>query len=384
MATITTIKYFDISHSDISSFLQCRRQWWFSYVLGYSDNKFPVGAAPAGTRVHMALEAQYPTTPAPPGDPREAFEEIAQADIRRATDSSQPPWVMDKLYDDILLGRRMVADYMQWLAELQPDAEWEPVQTEAKLRYTVGLDDPVWDLLDEPLAVRRRNDRLREADFTHVRLQGKVDLIQQHASTYQPDPNHPRYGQLRLTDWKTTGRTFQVEEGFQRSYQSYFYDMLLELAQDVPLPVQEARERTLSGTATPPTPEVNYRIIQRPRSRNATAEIRDLPISHSSHMRRSRRRQMFSIVADMIDTTLAIDADEPRNTTVHSAERHAAPSPSDACGWCSYRPACDITDDGPDLAIALLSGSPDYVSGQRHQRYQDNNTNPVVVDIART
>lgn len=364
---------FDISHSDLASYLQCRRQFWFSYCLGFSDNRFPVGAAPAGTRVHEALEALYPHFSQPPGDPAAQFEQLAAADVEQATLTNQPPWVFDKLYDDILLGRRMVADYLTWIAETNHDAEWVPICTEAKLRYLIALDDPVWLNLDDPAIVAERRERLASRGFTAIRLQGKVDLIQQHASTYLPPaegPSQARFAQLRATDWKTTGRTFQVDEGFQRSNQSYFYDMLLELAQEIPPELQEAR--LLAQAHSAPPPELNYRIIQRPRSRNAPTEVRDLPVTHSTFMRRSRRRQIFSMITDMIDMTLDLDDAYPATgTTVHSAERLAYPSPSDACGWCSYKPPCDITDDGPDLAVAMLSTSEDYVGGQRHARYAE-------------
>jgi hypothetical protein len=369
-----TGRSFDISHSDIASFLQCRRQFWFNYVLGFSDARFPVGAAPAGVRVHEALEGHY--DPAGPRDPRQLFEELAQRDIARASSTGQPPWVCDKLYEDVLLGRRMVADYVTWLEENQPDAQWDPVCTEAKLRYTLEFDDPVWEQLDSPHAVAQRTSQLRQQGFTAIRLQGKVDLVQQHTS---PDPSDPRYAQIRMTDWKTTGRTFQVDEGFQRSNQSYFYDMLLEMAQDLPAPLQEARARAIS-TNSPPA-EFNYRIIQRPRSRNAPTEVRDLPITHSQALRRSRRRQIFSVVAELIDATLQLDPVTPPSadvtpltaqpSTVHLAERYAFPSPSDACGWCDFRTPCDVTDDGPDVAIAMISTSPNYISGQRHQRYAE-------------
>lgn len=363
---------FDISHSDIASFLQCKRQWWMSYVLGFSDNRFPVGAASAGTRVHEAIEVMYPHFSLPPGDPAERFEELAKADIERANLTDQPPWVFDKLYDDILLGRRMVGDYLLWVSEVQPDAEWVPICTEAKLRYHIALDDPVWLNLDDEAIVAERTERLASRGFTSVRLQGKVDLIQQHASTYLPASEaaqEARFGQFRSTDLKTTGRTFQVDEGFQRSNQSYFYDLLLELAQEIPPELEQARELARAHNAAPA--EISYRIIQRPRSRNAPTEVRDLPVTHSTFMRRSRRRQIFAMVADMIDATLDLDDGYPNNAKVHAAERHTYPSPSDACGWCSYKPPCDITDDGPDLAVAMLSTSEDYVGGQRHARYAE-------------
>lgn len=179
-----------VTHSDLKAFLTCRRQWYWQYVSDYQKPEKRTGPLALGIRVHAAIEQYYANAL----DPVEVFNDLSTKAIDDSTyDVDAPPWELDQLYKDTVVGRRCVQNHQNWLEEEGEDAPYEV----AGVEQTVEAD-------------------IMGGDIT---LRGKVDVLFREIDT----------GFLFVNDLKTAAKK-TVREEFERSYQHNVYMAALRLA----------------------------------------------------------------------------------------------------------------------------------------------------------
>lgn len=298
-----------ITHSDISRFLTCRRQWYYDYVLDFRPPEKPTGPLALGSRVHAALEALYRGET---DDPVAWIDQRGKDDLA-ALDYNQDakPWDWDQMYEDMIIGRNCMKLYMEWLAETGADDNNRTVSVEEK------VECPILD--------------------GRVILRGKVDLLQEDITS----------GLLCSTDFKTTGDwSGDLRGQLERSYQHWCY--LIALQHNYPDRNVECAQYTVLRKvkkipSTPPKSPLVSRFSV-PSTRRSIA---------------TKRAQIERIALEMLN--------------LRGKEDQAVfyPTPSRACSWCEYKSPCDIADESQEAAVAILS-SGKYVQGTRYDRYRDN------------
>ena len=113
-----------ISNSEIQTFKDCRRRWWFTYYrrLQPKDKQF-TGALALGSRIHEALD-QYYSTGKPLLEAHTDLVELEKAEL--LTDFRD----VSELEKEAELGHIMLEGYLQWVEENGVDAELEMISTE--------------------------------------------------------------------------------------------------------------------------------------------------------------------------------------------------------------------------------------------------------------
>ncbi len=177
-----------LTHSDLTNYLRCRRQFKWSVVDDWTKPDASVGPLALGTRVHAAIEAFHLTGE----DPVDAHTALVLK--ARAKEDSAPDWVRKQLEDDILVGMNCVMAYRQWVLDEDPYGKWR----------RIGIEQTVET---ELLGGR-------------VLLRGKLDLLLQDPDT----------GVLLLEDYKTMAatRTEAAQNHVLRTYQHKVYAHTLE------------------------------------------------------------------------------------------------------------------------------------------------------------
>lgn len=297
-----------LTHSDISNFLTCRRKWHYDYVLDFRSPERLTGPLALGTRVHAALEAFYSGET---DDPVAWIDQKGRDDLAILDVSPDAkPWDHGQMYEDMIVGRNCVTLYMDWLAETNADANFRTVSVEEKVEVPI-LDG-------------------------RAILRGKVDLLQEDITS----------GLMCANDFKTTADWGGgLREQLERSYQHWCY--LIALQHTYPERIVECAQYTVLRKVKkiPPTPPKSP-LIQRftvPSTRRSIG---------------AKTAQIERIALEMINL---------RDKTDPSV---FYPSPSRACSWCDYKAPCDIADETPEGALALLSNG-GYVQGKRYDRYKD-------------
>lgn len=297
-----------ITHSDISQFLTCRRQWHYNYVLDYRPPERPTGPLALGSRVHAALEAWYSGVT---DDPVAWIDAKGKEDLAALDyDNNAKPWDEKQMYEDMVVGRNCLKLYMEWLDETGADDNYRTVAVEEKVEVPILGGRAI--------------------------LRGKVDLLKEDITS----------GLMCADDFKTTGDWGGgLREQLERSYQHWCY--LIGLQHNYPDRNVECSQYTVLRKVKkiPAAPKVP--LIQRftvPATRRAIG---------------AKRAQIDRIATEMLALK---DKTDPAIFY---------PSPSRACSWCDYKSPCDIADESsPETVLAML-GSGHYVQGTRYDRYRD-------------
>lgn len=296
-----------ITHSDIKNFLDCRRKWYYDYVLDFRPAEKLTGPLALGTRVHSALEALYlgETTDPVAWIDQKGREDLANLDVNPDT----KPWDYDQMYEDMIIGRNCATLYMEWLAESNADANYRTVSVEEKVEVPI-LDG-------------------------RAILRGKVDLLQEDVTS----------GLLCSNDFKTYARDDGLRDQLERSYQHWCY--LIALQHVYPERIVECAQYTLLRKVKKiPAVAPKSPLIQRftvPATRRSIG---------------AKKAQIERIALEMLNLR---DKTDPAVFY---------PSPGKPCTWCDYKAPCDIADESTEAALALL-GNGKYVSGTRYDRYKD-------------
>lgn len=118
-----------ISNSEISTFKDCRRKWFLQYYVGLQPKKIQVvGPLPLGTRVHNSLEAMYTTGE----DPVDVYMRLLDEDRALFEESSDAAFddLRAKFDSEAELGRIMIEGYVEWVNDLNADADLDVIGVE--------------------------------------------------------------------------------------------------------------------------------------------------------------------------------------------------------------------------------------------------------------
>ena len=282
---------YKVSNSELQTFKQCKRKWYFAYYLRLKPRAVKVtGPLALGSRVHEALD-QHDTTGI---NLLEAYSKLLAVDKQIAEDNFLP---MDKVESEGELGRIMLEGYQDWAAEEGLDAAFELVSTE--------------EILSMPMYEGA------------VELQGKLDRRVRRKSD----------GVRLFSDYKTCVRFGDIEETAQINEQILTY-MLLEQAQNKP------GEHSSGGLFT----------LLKKVKRTANAKppfYRQFEVHHNDFTLRNFWQHVHGVVGDLMRTKNALDQGADHHFVAY-------PTVTKDCTWkCEFFTVCGMMDDGSDVDRAL-------------------------------
>jgi len=274
-----------ISNSEIQTYKDCRRKWWFQYYrrLQPKERQY-TGALALGSRIHEALD-QYYSTGKPLLDVH--AELVNQEKEELLTDFKD----VAELEKEAELGHIMLAGYLDWVEENGIDAELEMVSTEEKIVMPMFNGD--------------------------VELQGKIDMRVRRKGD----------GVRMFRDFKTVGGSLSDFANLAPMNEQIMTYMLLEQSKE------GESERSEGGIFT--------MLKKVRRTANARPPFYDqFEVRHNVFTLRSFWDRIHGTIADMMRTRKALDEGE-------SPAFHAYPRPSRDCKWkCPFFTVCTLVDDG--------------------------------------
>lgn len=300
-----------ITHSDISLYLRCKRSWLWSYIYDRNAPELPIGALALGSRVHVACEALYKAAMA--GTQIDAvayYQLLCAAEIEKCEKSDAPGYVLDQLYEDIIIGRNCVEAYVQWLTTSGANHGYLVDGVECKIEAP---------FLDGRVLLRSKID---------LRLRREVDMA------------------LVLIDLKTTGLHFgSLRDQLEKSYQLRMYRVVQLLMQP--------EDRVAA---------IGYDMIKKvTRKQKGSNMVERFFVPGILHGERAIITHLEGVCSDMI-------RDIERVVGGEDSDRVCYPVPGESCKWCEYKHPCMIADENPPAAIELLN---DKFPPGRHARYED-------------
>ena len=281
-----------ISNSEIQTFKDCRRRWWFTYYRRLQPKmKDYTGALALGSRIHEALDRYYTT-----GQPLlEAHADLVKEDMDKMTKDYRDT---SKLESEAELGRVMLEGYLEWVELEGIDQEIEMISTE--------------EIISRPMMEGR------------VELQGKIDMRVRRKLD----------GVRMFRDFKTVGGSFADFGATAQMNEQILTYMTLEEAQN-----QEG-ERSEGGIFT----------MLRKVKRGSYAKppfYEQIEVRHNQFALRSFWQRLEGTLEDMLRVRDALDAGE-------SHYKHAYPKPSRDCKWkCQFFTICPLVDDGSAAEAAI-------------------------------
>ena len=281
-----------ISNSEIQTFKDCRRKWWFTYYRRLQPKvKDYTGALALGSRIHEALDRYYST-----GQPLlEAHADLVKEDMKTMNDSYRDTTALES---EAELGRIMLEGYLEWVELNGIDQELEMISTE--------------EIIERPMMEGR------------VTLQGKIDMRVRRKLD----------GVRMFRDFKTVGGSFADFGATAQMNEQILTYMTLEEAQN-----QEG-ERSEGGIFT------MLRKVKR--GSYAKPPFYDqFEVRHNQFALRSFWQRLEGTLEDMLRVRDALDAGE-------SHYKHAYPRPSRDCKWkCQFFSICPLVDDGSAAEAAI-------------------------------
>ena len=296
-----------VTHTDISRFLQCRRLWGWSYVQDWQPPPKLHGVLATGARVHKVIERFYDLSEST-DKIIEYHDSLGQRDVDQLIAWGRPSYELDALYNDIIVGRNCVTAYLEWLAETGADAPFELAAVEHE------VEAPLLD--------------------GEVILRGKVDQLFRSVDD----------GSLIVHDLKTSGSWWgNQRELLERSYQHHCYIIAEAYANP---------DVFISGAM--------YTVVKKVTNleRLYKLPVERFRVPATTRMAPFKRRQIEAICTEMLKVMGESDA-------IGSAVLY--PSPQQACRWCDYSQPCELADENPLAARAMLDTN--FVRGRRHARY---------------
>lgn len=303
---------YKVSNSEIQTFKDCRRKWYFGYYRRLKPKKIKVsGALALGTRVHEALDRHYTSNV----DLVDEYVKLLQEDIAIAEDN----WLdISEVESEGELGRRMLEGYLEWVEEEGIDSELEMISTE--------------EILSTPML------------NGEVELQGKLDMRVRRKSD----------GVRMFRDFKTVAQFSSIEQTAQINEQILTY-MLLEAAQN-----KDSGERSEGGIFT--------MLKKVRRSGNAKPPFyKQFEVRHNDFTLRNFWQHINGVIGDLMGVKKALDS----GTSHHFV---AYPRPSGDCTWkCPFFTICQLTDDGSGVEDAIEEM---FVEGDPYDYYGNGKDHP--------
>lgn len=281
-----------ISNSEIQTFKDCRRRWWFTYYrrLQPKVQDF-TGALALGSRIHEALDQYYST-----GKPLlQAHADLVAADMKKMNDEFRDTSTLET---EAELGRVMLEGYLEWVELEGIDAELEMISTE--------------EIIERPMMDGK------------VTLQGKIDMRVRRKLD----------GVRMFRDFKTVGGSFADFGSIAHMNEQILTYMVLEEAQNT------EGERSEGGIFT----------MLRKVKRGAYAKppfYDQITVRHNQFTLRSFFQRLEGTLEDILRVRSALDAGE-------SHYKHAYPHPTRDCKWkCQFFAICPLVDDGSAAEAAI-------------------------------
>jgi CRISPR/Cas system-associated exonuclease Cas4 (RecB family) len=283
-----------ISNSEIQTFKDCRRRWWFTYYRRLSPKvQAMTGALALGSRIHEALDRYY--TSGMERDLLEIHAELVKEDITKLNNEYRDT---AELETEAELGRVMLEGYLEWMEIEGIDAELEMISTE--------------EIIERPMLDGR------------VTLQGKIDMRVRRKID----------GVRMFRDFKTVGGSFSDFGAIAHMNEQVLTYMVLEEAQNKP------GERSEGGIFT----------MLRKVKRGAYAKppfYDQIEVRHNAFTLRSFMQRLEGTLEDMMRVRDGLDAGE-------SHYKLAYPKPSRDCKWkCQFFSICPLVDDGSAAEAAI-------------------------------
>jgi len=281
-----------ISNSEIQTWKDCRRKWWFTYYrrLQPKEKKY-TGALALGSRIHEALD-QYYTTDTPLLEAHAKLVEQEKQDLLAEFKE------VEELEKEAELGNIMLEGYLQWVEENGIDAELEMISTEETISMPMFEGD--------------------------VELQGKLDMRVRRKGD----------GVRMSRDFKTVGGSLADFANLAPMNEQILTYMLLEHNQN------KEGERSEGGLFT---------MLKKVR-RSAAARppfYDQIEVRHNVFTLRSFWDRIHGSVADIMRARTALDEGE-------SPAFHVYPRPSRDCKWkCQFFTVCTLVDDGSAAEQAI-------------------------------
>jgi RecB family exonuclease len=281
-----------ISNSEIQTFKDCRRKWWFQYYRRLKPKqKQYTGALALGSRVHEALDQYYST-----GKPLlEAYAGLVEDEKTILLAEFRD---VDTLEKEAELGRIMLDGYLEWVEEEGIDSELEMISTE--------------EIISMPM-------------FNgEIELQGKLDMRVRRKAD----------GVRMFRDFKTVGGSLSDFAQLAPMNEQIMTYMLLEQHQN------GEGERSEGGIFT---------LLKKVRRTTAARPpfYDQFEIRHNIFTMRSFWDRIHGTVADMMRVRTALEGGE-------NPAYHVYPRPSRDCKWkCPFFNVCTLVDDGSAAEPAI-------------------------------
>lgn len=283
-----------ISNSEIQTFKDCRRRWWFTYYrrLQPKVQNF-TGALALGSRIHEALDQYY--TSNMERDLLEIHSQLVAKDMKTLNDQYRDTTELETEAD---LGRVMLEGYLEWIELEGIDAEIDMISTE--------------EIIERPMLDGK------------VTLQGKIDMRVRRKID----------GVRMFRDFKTVGGSFADFGSTAHMNEQVLTYMVLEEAQN------ENGERSEGGIFT----------MLRKVKRGAYAKppfYDQIEVRHNRFALRSFYQRLEGVLEDIMRVREGLDEGV-------SHYKLAYPKPSRDCKWkCQFFAICPLVDDGSAAEAAI-------------------------------
>lgn len=283
-----------ISNSEIQTFKDCRRRWWFSYYrrLKPKQQEF-TGALALGSRIHEALDQYYSSDMEL--DLLEIHSKLVATDRKILMDAYRDT---SDLESEAELGHIMLAGYLEWVEEEGIDVELERISNE--------------EIISMPMFDGR------------VELQGKLDMRVRRKSD----------GARMFRDFKTVGGSFTEFGSTAHMNEQILTYMVLEAAQN------KEGERSDGGIFT--------MLKKVKRTANAKPPFyQQIEVRHNIYALRNFWKRLTGAVGDMLNVRDQLDAGADHQLVAY-------PKPSRDCKWkCQFFSVCPLMDDGSAAEAAI-------------------------------
>lgn len=281
-----------ISNSEIQTFKDCRRRWWFTYYRRLQPKMQDfTGALALGSRIHEALDRYYST-----GQPLlEAHADLVKEDLKKMSDEFRDTSTLET---EAELGRVMLEGYLEWVELEGIDSELEMISTE--------------EIIERPMMDGK------------VTLQGKIDMRVRRKID----------GVRMFRDFKTVGGSFADFGSQAQMNEQILTYMTLEEAQNT------EGERSEGGIFT----------MLRKVKRGAYAKppfYDQIEVRHNQFTLKSFYQRLEGTLEDILRVRGALDSGE-------SHYKYAYPRPTRDCKWkCQFFAICPLVDDGSAAEAAI-------------------------------
>ncbi len=315
---------YSFSHSEMSTFKDCRRRWFLQYYMKLRRRREPRSKArDTGILVHAALHTFYVAG----GLDGEYAEDIMFQYLSNARDEDmlKVEEVERKVVEDVHKTAKILCEgYIEWLAETGADIGYKFTQSEVELR----MPGPV----------------------PGTELMGIVDL----------GGEEERSGDLFVMDTKVTGSIDTMVKGLHMVEQGPMYAILAK--------------------ANDPNPNRGFRVIWN-MIKNSKQTARAKPPFYQRYEFAMNKDQLVQFyeqlqgqITDMLRTEERLNAGE-------SHVQVAYPTPSDTCSWkCPYFALCgamnDLKHNDVDYLVSAYYTTPEQREAARLEADKDRGFDP--------